>query len=206
MKRQACAFPLEARGYIQQWLGAGLFADLLVPSAPPAEGDLTAGEPWTLYFTRFRRVRIPGYRRQEGTWWMAVCSLRSEVEQQADLEFLAPEGTKVCAADGRDWGEAREGLKGLRIGPRPLLIVLALPARTQPQMFAACVSAPDLGAVEVSLDLDTSIPLRVGRAAGRDVWIQHNGKACPTIWVELLNITAMPLTDISISLTAESEE
>ncbi len=206
MAHRTCSFPVDPEGHIQQWLAAGLFADLVVPPSPPAEGDLTAGEPWTLYFTRFRRIRVPGYRAQEGAWWLAVCVLRADKEQQATLTVAAPEGTKVCADDGRDWVGAEEGLKGLRLGPRPVLVVVAVPAKTQRQTFSARLECMAPEAVEVLLELDTWAPLRVGRVTGRDVWVRHEGEACPTIWFEAINITGRTLADISVSLVAEEAE
>jgi alpha-mannosidase len=198
-------FPLGPGGAIQHWLGAGLFVDLLIPSSPPGEGEPTAGEPWSLFFTRFRRVQVPGCRGQSGTWWLAVCGLRAEEEVEAQLTVSAPAGAQI-GVESLGFRPASEGPYPLRLSPLPRLLVVAVPVQVYPQTFSACLQLPSPEVVQVVLQLEAGLAFRLGRVVGRDVWIEHQGRPCPTVWLEILNISARPLANLRVALVTSQEE
>lgn len=188
---KTCSFSLSPDGYICQWLTAGLFADLVVPDALPAEGEDTAGERWTLRFTPYRRIEVPGYRNRPGTWWLAVCGLRSDEAVEGRLVVEGPEGSRVGTEDA---GLVEVPPEGYVVGLSPSLTVLvvAIPAKGSAQAFSARLEGAGLEGIEVVHHLDTSVPVRINRVAARDVWIDHEGEPAPTIWMEVLNITDQP--------------
>jgi len=198
---QLTGFQVSPEGYVLYWLTTGLFADLLTPHELPAEGEPTAGEPWHLSFGRFRRIAVPGYRRQEGSWILAVCSLRSTRGSQKARLLVTGEPGLMVAVGRRGFVPAAGNELEINLDSQPLLVTLAIPAKGQLQTFCARLLDVDPQTVEVVHRLDISHPLRIGRVKGRDVWIEHKGHPCPTIWIELLNVTNKPCTDLRFGLS-----
>lgn len=198
---QLTSFQVSPEGHVLYWLTTGLFADLLMPHDLPAEGEATAGEPWHLSFGRFRRIVVPGYRGQEGSWILAVCGLRSLRGPQMARLVVTGEPKVLVAAGSHGFVPAADNELSLQLESQPLLITLAIPAKGQLQTFCARLLDVDPAAVEVVHRLDLSHPLRVGRVKARDIWVEHRGHPCPTIWIELLNVTDKPCTDLRFGLS-----
>lgn len=199
-------FQVSPEGYVLYWLTTGLFADLLTPHDIPAEGEATAGEPWHLSFGRFRRITVPGYRGQEGSWILAVCSLRSTRGHQKARLVVTGEPKLMVAVGRHEFVRAAGHELEISLDPQPLLITLAIPAKGHLQTFSARLLDVDPQTVEVAHFLDTSHPLRIGRVKGRDIWVEHKGHPCPTIWVELLNVTNKPCTDLRFGLSTPDSD
>lgn len=197
-------FPPGTDGFIQQWLTAGLFADLVIPSSPPAEDEETAGERWTFRFTRHRHLAVPGYRGRKGAWWLAVCCLRAARETQTSLVIDAPDGSYM-GTETKGFLQADAAPLGVQLTQKPFLIAVAIPAADVARAFSVRVAEDGSDTVEVVHQLDLSRPVRLGRTAGRDVWIDHDGEACPTIWLEALNVTIKPVR-LYIQLHTEEYE
>ncbi len=199
-------FPLSPDGYIQHWMASGLFAGLLMPHRLPAEGDLTAGEPWHLAFARYRRIQVPGFRGQEGHWWLGCCAVRttSEAMYEVTLEVTGAPGVMVGLA-GEDFRSAAQP-RTIHLDPLPHLIIVAIPVLSHPQTFAARLVGMPVDEVEVLHILQAAHPLRLGRARGRDIWIDSGGEPCPTIWAELLNVSPGRITDLRFSLSTGHRE
>jgi len=192
MQIKTRSFQTGEGGYIQQWLTAGLFADLLVPASPPREGEETAGERWTFAFSRHRAVVVPGYRSRRGMWWLAACCLQASEERRPRLVLGAPAGSYL-GTEGRGFQPLESGPFELHLTPRPSLIVVAVPAGELPDSFSARLEGVPEDAAEVVHLLDTAQPVRLGRVAARDVWVDYRGEPRPTVWIEALNITGRPV-------------
>ncbi|MCX7599602.1 MAG: hypothetical protein N2512_12165 [Armatimonadetes bacterium] len=200
LRPQLTGFQVSPEGYVLYWLTTGLFADLLAPHDLPAEGEATAGEPWHLAFGRFRRITVPGYRGQEGSWILAVCGLRSPRGAQTARLAVTGEPKVMVAVGRREFVPAAGHEFVLQLETQPLLLTLAIPAKGELQTFCARLLDVDPASVEVVHRLDTSHPLRIGRVRARDIWVEHKGHPCPTIWIELLNVTDRPCTDLRFGL------
>ncbi len=192
-------FPLGPSGEVRQFMMAGDFAALALPSRLPQEGEGTADQPWGFQFTRFASLPLEG-GGQAGTWRIACFGLAADSPCTVSVEAAGPRGIHI-AASGRDWAEGGR-LDDLQIGPEPLLVAIAVPADASGRLSARVVG-DDLPAIRVVHLLDLSLPIRIQRAAGRDVWVRAEGKPKPLVWVELMNVSERAIAAVRFELESE---